>query len=165
MQWGLASGQGQGAGALAPTLLVLTFTFILEQWLRTMLGATTPQLTLMAVFVCTMTRGWMPSLGTLLVLGLIESMLSGLPFGLPSLMYLLMYMATLRVQPQLERQPFVLVCVAFSIILLLLTMVENVMLGALDWPVLSADVFWRWLFGAIVCPIYIGIGVMMQGRR
>lgn len=165
MQWGLASGHGQGAGALAPTLLVLTFTFILEQWLRTMLGATTPQLTLMAVFVCTMTRGWMPSLGTLVVLGLIESMLTGLPFGLPSLMYLLMYMATLRVQPQLERQPFVLVCVAFSIILLLLTMVENVVLGALDWPVLSADVFWRWLFGAIVCPIYIGIGVMMQGRR
>lgn len=165
MQWGLASGQGQGAGALAPTLLVLTFTFILEQWLRTMLGATTPQLTLMAVFVCTMTRGWLPSLGTLVVLGLIESMLTGLPFGLPSLMYLLMYMATLRVQPQLERQPFVLVCVAFSIILLLLTMVENVVLGALDWPVLSVDVFWRWLFSAIVSPLYIGIGVMMQGRR
>lgn len=165
MQWGLASGQGQGAGALAPTLLVLTFTFILEQWLRTMLGATTPQLTLMAVFVCTMTRGWLPSLGTLVVLGLIESMLSGLPFGLPSLMYLLMYMATLRVQPQLERQPFVLVCVAFSIILLLLTMVENVALGLMDWPVLSADVFWRWLFSAVISFLYIGVGVMVQGRK
>lgn len=165
MQWGLASNSNQGGGVLTPTLFVLIGSFILEAWLRTMLGAVTPQLTLMAVFICTMTRGWLPSLSTLFVLGVVESVLSGLPFGLPSLMLLVMYMVTLRIQPQLERQPFVVLCVAFSIVLLVLTLAENIVLGALDWPVLSADVFWRWLFSSLACPLYIGLGVMLQGRK
>jgi len=165
MQWGLANNASQGPGTLTPTLLVLIGTFILEEWLRTMLGAATPQLTLMAVFVCTLTRGWLPSLSTLFVLGLVASVLSGLPFGLPSLMLLLMYWAVLYLQAALERQPFIMLCCAFSVILLALTVIENLVLGFVDWPIFSADVLWRWLFSSLVCPLYVGFGVMIQARR
>lgn len=165
MQWGLTSHANQGPGVLTPTLFVLIGTFIIEEWLRTMLGSVTPQLTLMAVFVCTLTRGWLPSLSTLFVLGLVASVLSGLPFGLPSLMLLMMYVMVLRVQSTLERQPFMMLCSAFSLILLVLTLAENIVLGFIDWPIFSADVFWRWLFSSLVCPIYVGLGLMMQARR
>ncbi len=165
MQWGIANSANQNSGVLTPTLFVLIGSFILEAWLRTMMGAVTPQLTLMAVFVCTLTRGWLPSLGTLVVLGLVESVLSGLPFGLPSLMLILMYMLTLQNQANLERQPFVLLCLAFSAGLLILTLTENILLGAMDWPVFSMDVLWRWLCSSLMCPAYIGAGVILQGRR
>lgn len=165
MQWGIANSANQNSGVLTPTLFVLIGSFIFEMWLRTMSGAMTPQLTLMAVFVCTLTRGWLPSLGTLVGLGLVESILSGLPFGLPSLMLMLMYMLTLQAQASLERQPFVLMCVAFSVGLLGLTLVENIVLGLMGWSVFSMDVLWRWLFSSLVCPLYIGLGVMLQGRR
>ena len=165
MQWGIANSANQNSGVLTPTLFVLIGSFIVEAWLRTMLGAATPQLTLMAVFVWTLTRGWLPSLSTLVVLGIVDSILSGLPMGLPSLMLILMYMLTLQAQTSLERQPFIFMCVAFSVGLLGLTLLENILLGVMGWSVFSIDVLWRWLSSSLVCPLYIGMGVMLQGRR
>lgn len=166
MSWGLTNNNTpQGADTLIPTLLVLGCAFILEEWLRTILGAITPQITLMAVFVCTLTRGWLPPVGALLALGVVASVLSGLPLGEPSLLLMLMYFFTLRLQTVLERQTFVLLCVAFSVLLAAVTLAENLLLGLVGWPVLSADVLWRWLFGALVCPLYMGASMMMQRRQ
>lgn len=165
MSGGFVQGSGFSNTSVKPTLFVLVFSFIVEEWLRTILGAVTPQMTMMAVFLCTLNRGWTPSLMTLFILGLVSGVINGLPLGLQSLLLVVMYLLVLRVQPAIENQRFTMVCVTFSGLLLSIALVENLVLAFLDWPVLSADVFWRWLMSALVGPMYIGLGVWLQGKR